>query len=123
MSTQSVLKNLQRLASDVPQLVGAAMFVEAEIEMTEAKKLTPVDLGNLRDTGHVQPPEYSGNEISVTMGFGGPAAPYALVQHERLDYFHEVGQAKFLEQPLMEAAPFLAARIAKRVNLAKAVSS
>ena len=28
--------------------------------------------------------------------------PYALIQHERLDFHHEQGQAKYLENPLNE---------------------
>jgi hypothetical protein len=33
----------------------------------------------------------------VVVGFGGPAAPYALVVHERTDLNHPEGEAKFLE--------------------------
>ena len=36
--------------------------------------------------------------------------------HENLDAFHRVGQAKFLESVLVESRPYLAARVARRMN-------
>jgi hypothetical protein len=40
----------------------------------------------------------------VEMGYGGPATPYALRQHEELDYYHTVGKAKYLEDPFRRHA-------------------
>lgn len=95
--------------------VGAALRAEAEIEMTEAKRRTPVDTGALRDSGHVTGPDVAAQEATVRLVFGGPAAPYALFVHENLEAFHRVGEAKFLERPLLEAAPHLADRVAARI--------
>ena len=54
------------------------------------------------------------------MGFGGPAAGYAIYVHEDLGAFHPVGDAKFMESVLNESRPFLAKRIAARVDLTEA---
>ena len=62
----------------------------------EAKLEVPVDLGPLRDSGIVLPPNARGE---VECGFGGPSEPYALVQHENLSFSHTVGKAKYLEDP------------------------
>jgi hypothetical protein len=43
----------------------------------------------------------------------------AIVQHERIDFFHKVGQAKYLESVLNESRPYMGARIARRVDLNK----
>lgn len=94
-----------------------ALYQEAEIEMTESKKRCPVDVGTLRDSGHVQDPAEDANSISVTMGYGGAAEAYAIVQHESLEFHHKVGEAKFLESVLRESAPYLVERIAKRMKL------
>lgn len=51
---------------------------------------------------------------------GGPSAPYAIYVHEDLEAFHKVGQAKYIESVLMESRPFMAARVAKRIDLNKA---
>lgn len=93
-----------------------ALAAEAEIEMTEAKRRTPVLTGVLRASGHVQPVLRKGDVIEASLVFGGPAAPYAVAVHENEEAFHKVGQAKFLSSVLYESAPFLASRVAARVK-------
>jgi allophanate hydrolase subunit 2 len=105
-------KQLGLLVQELPHAVGRALRAEAEIEMTEAKRRTPVDTGALRDSGTVEGPDSDG---VVRMYFGGPSAPYAVVVHEDLEAFHDDGQAKFLESVLMESVPYLAERVAARM--------
>jgi hypothetical protein len=94
------------------------MYIEAEKIMGVSKALfVPVDHGNLRSSGHVALPKMTGPfQWVVEMGYGGPAVPYAVVQHERLDYKHTVGEAKYLEKPTLQAAP----HVGKRVGMAVA---
>lgn len=108
---------LLRASVMFPQEVAKALYEEAGIEMTEAKRRTPVDTGALRTSGHVTKPSWSGRKVSVNLYFGGPAAPYAIYVHENEDAFHRVGQAKFLESTLNESAPHFAARVSARINL------
>lgn len=90
--------------------------------MTEAKARTPVDKGALKSSGYVHPPQYRGREITVEMGFGGPAAPYAVYVHEDLDAWHKPpGQARFLASVVDESAPYLLDRVGRRLNLASAI--
>lgn len=97
---------------------GRGLKEEYEDVMTTAKtEDVPVKDGILRGTGHVDEPEFSGDEVSVKGGFGGPAAPYAAKQHEDLTLHHTVGSAKFLERPLLEATAGMAGRIAGRIDL------
>ena len=81
--------------------------------MAEAKRLCPVDTGTLRSTGHVQKPVIKRGSIEVTLGFGGPAAPMLFV-HENLNVHHTVGQAKYLEKPLNDAARGFAEGLARK---------
>jgi hypothetical protein len=110
-----VLRNLDQIIRTQPTKIAAALHEEAEELMTEAKRRTPVDTSALRSSGHVQIPQVDQDSVSVTLAFGGPAAPYAVYVHEDLTANHPVGQAKFLESVLTEAAPNLPARIARRV--------
>jgi hypothetical protein len=91
-------------------------------ELPEIKKETPVDKGPLRASEKVTEPEVSGFRIRVGVVAGGPAAPYAYHVHEDPVALHPVGGWKFIERPLMEAAPHLGARIARRIDLNKVVS-
>lgn len=63
----------------------------------KSQTLCPVDTGVLKGSAYVQEID-RGWEI----GYGGAAAAYALEQHENLDYFHNVGQAKYLEMAFIE---------------------
>lgn len=126
------LDDLLRKLDRIPQIgragAGIALYQEAEKIMTTSKdEFVPVDTGTLRSTGHVQPPEIDENGvISVTMGYGGPAAPYAFYVHEippppeqspgGRSATHHVGQWKYLEQPTLEAASGLPDAIAETLR-------
>lgn len=100
------------------------MYEAAERILGEAKDVIPFDTGALSGTA-TQTESLVGNRYEVEIGFGGPDAPYALVQHERLDFWHppkppgksKVGKRqgtgpgadpqtgrgpKYLERPMME---------------------
>lgn len=94
-------------------VAGAALRAEAEIEMTEAKRRTPVRTGVLRNSGTVTGPNAEGE---VLLSFGGAAEEYAIEIHENMEMFHpRGGQAKFLESVVLESAPYLAQRVAERI--------
>lgn len=114
---ENVQARLNQLAQGMGAQVGAALRAEAEIEMTEAKRRTPVLTGALRASGHVTGPTWRLRHVTVELKFGGPAAPYAVYVHENVDAFHKNGEAKFLESTLLESAPHLAARVARRIVL------
>lgn len=116
---------LKRVAGEFPDRVAAAIYQEAQIEVTEMKRRTPVDTthdaphpGNLRNSIHVEEPERNGRNISVTIATGAQA-PYAIWVHENPDAFHPVGQWKFMESVLNESRSSMAARIARRIDLNK----
>lgn len=115
--TEKLRRALAELGEWALAEAGKALYAEAELIMTESKKQCPVDTGTLRGTGHVEQPEESGDRVTVQMGYGGPAAPYAIWVHERLDLRHNPPtKAKFLEDPVKAATPKLPARLAKRLK-------
>lgn len=106
---------LQAAAQVSQDALMAALHQEAEAVMTDAKQnYVPVKTGALRASGMVQPPV--GN--SVTLGFGGPAAGYAVIVHEDLTKHHPVGSAKYLELPLMARLVGMPAVLAAKSRLA-----
>lgn len=119
----TVIKNMLNIAAAFPNRVEQAMYQEAQVEVTEMKRRTPVDTtphaphpGNLRNSIHAEEPERRGNRISVTIATG-QQAPYAIHVHENPDAIHPVGQWKFMESVLSESAQFMAARVGARVHL------
>lgn len=119
-----VIGNMKKLEKGVSLQAAAALYQEALIEQKESMKRTPVDVrkggsggGTLRDSHETSAPYYKGKFLNVDISVGGPAAPYAVVQHEDMSFLHKVGQAKFLESTIMESAPYMLARLAKRIKL------
>lgn len=118
-----MIAKLDKLVAFSPDEFARALYQEAVIEEKECKRRTPVDTGTLRATVQVVGPVREGTTIRawISAGTEGPAADYALVVHEDLEAFHAVGEAKYIERPLMESAPYMAGRIAKRIDLNKAL--
>lgn len=119
----AMIAKLDKLVAFSPDEFARALYQEAVIEEKECKRRTPVDTGALRASVQAVGPERDGTTIRawISAGTEGPAADYALIVHEDLEAFHKVGEAKFIERPLMESAPYMADRIAKRIDLNKAL--
>lgn len=104
-------------------LVTRALHVSAEDLLGKAINLAPLEEGTLRGSGTVtmivNGTRYEGEgalvaaiEAVTALARAGVAyhvdaetsfnTVYAAAQHERTDYHHDVGQAKYLEQPFRE---------------------
>ena len=112
-----VIGNMKKLDYTIPLVAAAALYQEALVEQKKSMKRTPVDTGALRDSHQTSLPKWQGQNLQVTIKVGGPAASYAVIVHEDMEAFHEVGQAKFLESTILESAPFLLERIGARMKL------
>jgi len=118
-----VRRQIGLIARKNPRWNAQFQFIEAEKIMAAAKIITPVDTGRLRASGHVDPPKIVKKRVFVAMGFGGPAAGYALIVHEtpppgqgtggRTARHRPPTQWKFLEVPFLAAKSGMLARQAK----------
>jgi hypothetical protein len=111
-----LIENLQQYGQKALQAIGAEMYIEAEATMTESKTECPVDTGALRASGTVALPEFKDQGVVVEMGYGGPAAPYALYVHEDPQAVHPVGNYKYLENPVNRRASGMTERIGRGVQ-------
>ena len=105
-----------RSSSVLMRPVAAMLFQEGERIMAQSKKQVPVDTGNLKNTGIVEPPEIQGLEASVLLGYGGPAVDYAVTVHENLQAKHKVGNALYLERPFNDNLPGAQRRLGVRLR-------
>lgn len=100
----------------LPQLATAGalegMLEVGQKVMQDSKdNYCPFRLGNLRESGQVYIDDEAGPASQVVLSYGGKGAimsesgtdpaDYALIQHENLTYHHDIGQAKYLERPMM----------------------
>lgn len=81
--------------------------------------------GNLRDSGQVVKMDEEAGKVGYAVSYdtrrtdprsAGNNFNYAWIQHETLEYHHEVGKAKFLEDPYNELKNLFNERIAKAVK-------
>ncbi len=125
------LKGMDKLKAvlriDVTATIAKVLHRSAEDIMGDSKQnYVPVRDGSLRNSGHVELPTIQGSQVSVRLGFGGPAAPYALVVHEnpragktggvspsgyRYRKYSQVGQWKYLETPIKNHTPEVERRL------------
>ena len=110
---QKVLKNLKDQSGEV---MGQALYEEANVIFANSQVLVPVDTGVLRGSGGVSAPQMGTRGYFVDIFYGGPAAPYALYVHEIIGNYHNPPtQAKYLERPLMDRVPAIQQNLSKRI--------
>ena len=126
-----MMGRLRMASKDFPRELSIAVrrVVESDILTPAKERLVPVDFGPLRSSGTVLEPVVKGDTISVTVAFGGPAAPYALAVHEHpsehsppswkgKDIVFSPASAgpKFLEKAVKETERTVARRVADEVR-------
>lgn len=123
---EEMRQKLERVTRGMNRAVERALREEAEEIMRRAKnEFVPVDKSTLKNSGFVNDVVRDGDDISVTLGFGGSAEAYALAVHEhpsehsprswgdRSVNFTR-GGPKYLEKPLNEAVNGMDKRIAAK---------
>ena len=87
ITAKTAARQLRLLPAAVVKHVASGMTKHAERVMTESKaKYVPVDLGILRNSGHVSVIRSDSNGIELLLAYGGPAKAYAKIQHDRVRY-------------------------------------
>jgi len=115
----TVARNMQTIRAATGPELRASLHTEAELIMTDIKTggWVPKDTGALETSGFVEPTKLVGDVAVATLGFGGAATRYALIQHEAQHFNHPgQGQAKYLEAPLRLWAPRILEPIARRIR-------
>ena len=116
MSVRGIQNGLTELHRAMRAKGAQGLYEAGQMIVTDAKRRVPVDLGNLKGSGYVTAPTATPGGTNVEVGFGGPAADYAIYVHEDLSAHHPVGEAKYLENAVEAKAPAAFAHIAKRVE-------
>jgi hypothetical protein len=81
--------------------VSKALLAAGEIVVAAAKKRTPVDTGALRANVNMTPYNITSEGGNLNIAYLQEYAPYV---HERLELRHRVGEAKFLENAIMDGS-------------------
>ena len=104
---------MQRLAQKYPEAAGEGVYKWCNETMSESHDECPYQTHTLQRSGNVNEPVVTPEEISCTMGYN---ESYAAAQHENLNYRHEHGKAKFLEDPVMRNFDKLPADVQEAID-------
>jgi len=104
-----VLKNMQREISKIEGKTLEGLFLAAALVRKESQIRTPVDTGNLRASHYVQK---SGKIVEI-----GLTADYAVKVHEDLEVEHVTGEAKYLENAILDNRRQIVQKIASRAKV------
>ena len=105
-------KRLRRADEEMWAAADEGMTENAEDLLGRAQTDAPKDEGTLAGSGSVQDAS-SDDEITKIVGFN---TAYAAVQHERTDYEHKIGKAKYLFDNLMKMAKRYYQNVADRIR-------
>lgn len=99
-SFRAAARRIERAARELDKTFPSGLRVIGEEIMTDVRASrpgagVPRDEGTLASTGRVEGGG-RGGRARVVLSFGGASAPYALIQHERLDFHHKIGEARYL---------------------------
>ncbi len=123
-----VRQTLRELGKEATPALRKALYEEGNELINEADKLVPRDTANLAQSKFVT---IGTGEPEVIVGYGGAAAPYAVVVHENprsgitggvspqgkpYKHWAAVGQWKYLEQPFKERISGFTSRIAESLR-------
>lgn len=100
-----VRSNLRAMGRALQQAVNRWAYSAGNEIMARSARRVPVDTGALKGSAHVEPPRVRRGVTYVEIGYGSVAVDYAWKVHEDLGAFHTVGEAKFLENSLVEFEP------------------
>jgi len=106
---KEVQAEIARMSVRYPGAFAAALYSEGVGIYNEARNRVPVDSGYLRDSAYVTKPNPKAQNISLEVGFG---AEHASLQHQKTEYRHTQGQAKYLQNTMEKLSPGFLQRLA-----------
>jgi|TARA_R110002020_G_scaffold122376_7_gene277703 hypothetical protein len=86
--TKEVVAKLDALGVDTQHAILRAVETAIRDVAGHADEMVPEDTGQLRASQDIVDPQRRGNQVEASISYGGPSAPYALVQHENFDLWH-----------------------------------
>ena len=106
LTGMQTLEQIAARGQKAQRIISRAMYSEANTVLNQSKKIVPVDLGTLKNSGKVKKPTFKGSLIDVDITYGGAAADYAFIVHEDPNARHAPGKTyKYLEMPFMAHKP------------------
>lgn len=120
ISGDNIADVVRKQMARMDDILANSLTEEAETIRARSMEIVPVDQGVLRASAMelgLPIDRGEGGGPRVTIGYGGAAASYALIQHENPDFRHTEGRTwKYLEKPFNEALEGMEQRLGESVR-------
>ncbi len=107
-SATKAIRGLETLADRMDRHIPAGVDRFVETEMKESQRIVPVDTGELKGSDYQDACTKRRDTWVASFGY---TAEHAAIVHEDMEVYHPNGQAKYLEQPFNESAPYMPDRV------------
>lgn len=106
MSNWHYTSHTARVEVEIQQGAYEGVLAAAQALLGMSNALVPYETGGLESSGIAEASNEGVAHIvgQVAYGTNDSTGEEAIAQHERMDFAHAVGQAKYLEQPLLANA-------------------
>jgi len=109
-----LLEALKEIGEEAPKVAGAALYEHGQNIMVDSVEMAPLgETGALRGGAYCTLPD---DEGGVEIGYGGPAGPYLVRQHEDTTLKHKVGEHHFLTKAVQKHAGNLTRTLARAID-------
>lgn len=116
VGTDKLVNLLIRVGADLTPTLARAIYEEGQLAFRTSQKRVPYRFGILKGSGRLFEPVVQGDDIDVTLGYGGAARKYAMAVHE-IDKNYRSGKThKYLSSAVEERVPQMNARLTARIN-------
>lgn len=98
LDTRAFTARLRAFAKKSHAEANVMVHQTGEAILGAGQKRTPIETGTLQNSGTVEP----AGDLRVVIGFN---TTYAAAVHERTELHHEQGEAKYLENAIVQEGP------------------
>lgn len=116
VGTEALVKLLIAAGAEATPALARALYEEGQLAFRTSQKRVPYRFGILKGSGRVFPPEVNGDDVDVTLGYGGAARKYAIHVHEINKNYRNGKTYKYLSSAVEERQAGMEARVAKRID-------
>lgn len=109
-------KEFNKKSKDIKHSSSEGLENAAKYLLELSQPLVPVDTGRLKESGKAFMADEKTAFVTYEAFNPENGYEYAPIQHEALDFHHNVGQAKYLEEPFLQNMDKLVDTIAVKVK-------
>lgn len=107
-----LVRNLEAMGPRVQQVAGVALYEVGLVKLAEMNRRAALDV-------QLERPIVTRSDVSVRFSVSGTAVVRV---HEEIEKRHGEGEPKYMEAVILDAKSTLAAELAERIDLGRAVS-